>query len=201
MRTRARFALFLLCGMGAAHAENGESRVQLSCAQGHSVKKTTFEDGHVRTERKVEASPLKIDVDLENKNINGFYEAPYGQRFENGSVTIGGFASKLATEHEPGYQDTISIDRLSGTVVVTHLHHPSDDCSDRSGHRDACRMSETTTTYRCAPAAADFPTPIPKMLRVWERFHRSHLWARMRRAWHRLSTAVERRIWSSESDR
>jgi len=200
MRTRALFALLLLCGIGSAQAENSDNHILLSCTPGHTVKKTTFEDGRVRTEKE-KASALQIDVDLENKKINGRYEAPYGQRFENGSVTIGGYASKLATEHEAGYQDTISIDRLSGAVVVTHLHHPSDDCTERSGRTDVCRMSEATTTYHCAPAVGGFPTPIPKLLRVWERFHHSHFWARMRRAWHRLSTSVERQIWPSESDR
>src|SRR5262249_29438478 len=139
-----------------------------------------------------------IDVDLEHKTINGIYDAPYGQRVEDASVSIGGYATKFATEHEPGYQDTISIDRLSGRAVVTHLHLPSSDFTARVGQAASCRMSVTTTTYRCSPAMTDFPTPIPRMMRLWERLHHSFQLTRMKRALRRWYTFMERQISSSE---
>jgi hypothetical protein len=187
MRTLVAFLLLLL-GVGAAHAE---SRIHLSCSRGHAVKRTMFEDGHVRT-AKEEAAPFAIDVDLEHKMINGFYDTPHGQQFENGSVTIGGIASKLSSDHEPGYQDTISIDRLSGTAIVTHRDQPADDCADGAGR--ACLTSETTTIYHCLPAEPGFPTPLPRMLRAWERFRHSFTLARMRRVLHRVHMSIERRI-------
>ena len=187
MRRGALFSILLLLSGVSVHAEN---HVYLSCSHGHTVTKTTFEDGRVRTKSGADASPFPIDVDLEHKTINGFYDAPHGQRFENGSVSIGGDTSKLSTEHEPGYQDTISIDRLSGTTIVTHRYLPSDDCIGRLGRVPSCRMLETTTIYHCAPAASDFPTPIPRMVRSWERLSSSFSLARMRRVLRRLYTTV-----------
>jgi hypothetical protein len=188
MRRRTLVALLLLTfGTVSVHAEN---HIYLSCSHGHTVTKTTFEDGRVRTKSGADASPFPIDVDLEHKTINGFYDAPHGQRFGNGSVSIGGDASKLSTEHEPGYQDTISIDRLSGTTIVTHRYLPSDDCIGRLGRVPSCRMLETTTIYHCAPAASDFPTPIPRMVRSWERLSSAFSLARMRRVLRRLYTTV-----------
>ena len=187
MRRGALFSILLLLSGVSVHAEN---HIYLSCSHGHTVTKTTFEDGRVRTKSGADASPFPIDVDLEHKTINGFYDAPHGQRFENGSVSIGGDTSKLSTEHEPGYQDTISIDRLSGTTIVTHRYLPSDDCIARLGRVPSCRMLETTTIYHCAPAASDFPTPIPRMVRSWERLSSSFSLARMRRVLRRLYTTV-----------
>jgi hypothetical protein len=171
-----------------------EDHIYLSCSDGHSVKKTIFEDGRTRSATEAAASPLTIDVDLEHKKINGFYDAPYGQQIENGSITIGGYASKLSTEHESGYQDSISIDRLSGTAIVTHVYHPADDCADHPGHDPSCRQLEIVTVYRCAPGASDFPTPIPKMMRSWKRLRHFLTWARMRRALRRLYSSIERHI-------
>jgi hypothetical protein len=171
-----------------------DDHIYMSCADGHSVKKTIFEDGRTRSTTEATASSLTVDVDLEHKKINDFYDAPYGQQIENGSVNIGGYASKLATEHESGYQDSISIDRLSGTVIVTHVYHPADDCADHPGHDPSCSQLETTTVYRCAPAASGFPTPIPRMLRSWERLRHYLTWARMRRALRRIYSSIGRHI-------
>jgi hypothetical protein len=188
MRRRTLVASLLLTfGMVSVHAE---SHIYLSCSHGQTATKTTFEDGHVHTKSGADASPFPVDVDLEHKTINGFYDAPHGQRFENGSVSIGGDTSKLSTEHDPGYQDTISIDRLSGTTIVTHRYIPSDDCVGRLGRVPSCRMLETTTIYHCAPAAPGFPTPIPKMVRSWERLSSSFSLARMRRVLRRLYTGL-----------
>jgi hypothetical protein len=182
MHRRALVALLLLMlGTVSAHAEG---HIYLSCSHGHAVTKTTLEDGRVRTKTGAGASPFSVDVDLEHKTINGFYDVPHGQQFENGSVTIGGDATKLSTEHDPGYQDTISIDRLSGTTIVTHRYLPSDDCAGR--RVPSCRMLETTTIYHCGPAATDFPTPIPRMMRSWERLNSAFSLARVRRALRRL---------------
>jgi hypothetical protein len=192
MSRRTLFALLLfLFGAVPVYAED---HIYLSCSDGHSVKKTIFEDGHTQSAREQVDSALTIDVDLEHKKINGFYDAPYGQQIENGSVSIGGIASKLSTEHEPGYQDSISIDRLSGTAIVTHVYHPADDCAEHSSHDPSCRQLEIVTVYRCAPGASDFPTPIPRMMRSWERLRRSLTWARMRRALRRLYSSIERHI-------
>jgi hypothetical protein len=192
MSRRTLFALVvLLFGAVRAHAED---HIYLFCSDGHSVKKTVFEDGHVRSVTEKTASTLAIDVDLEHKKINDFYDAPHGQQIENGSVSIGGFASKLSTEHESGYQDTISIDRLSGTAIVTHLYNPSDDCADRLGRAPSCRSLETITIYRCAPAASGFPTPIPRMTRAWQRLRSYLTWTRMRRALRRLYYSIEQHI-------
>jgi hypothetical protein len=171
-----------------------DDHIYMSCADGHSVKKTIFEDGRTRSTTEATASSLTVDVDLEHKKINDFYDAPYGQQIENGSVNIGGYASKLATEHESGYQDSISIDRLSGTVIVTHVYHPADDCADHPGHDPSCSQLETTTVYRCAPAASGFPTPIPRMLRSWERLRHYLTWPRMRRALRRIYSSIGRHI-------
>jgi hypothetical protein len=198
MRGSILVALLLLAlGVAAARAED---HVVLSCSHAHTVKRTMFEDGHVRTETENEPSTFSIDLDLEHKTINEFYEAPHGQQFENGSVSIGGFASKLSTDHESGYQDTISIDRLSGTAIVTHRYLPSDDCAERLGRAPSCRTSDMTTTYRCAPAALDFPTPIPRLMRSFERLRRSHFLARMRRAWRRLYTVIDREMGPTHAD-
>jgi hypothetical protein len=197
MRGSALVAVLLLLGVASARAE---SHIVLSCSQAHTVKKTMFEDGHVRTETENDSATFPIDVDFEHKTINGFYEAPHGQQFENGSVSIGGFATKLSTDHEPGYQDTISIDRLSGTAIVTHRYQPSDDCAERLGPAPSCRTSDMTTIYHCAPAALDFPTPIPRMIRSFERLRRSHFLARMRRAWRRVYTVIDREMSPSKSD-
>jgi hypothetical protein len=186
MRRRTLVALLLL--MFVATSAHAESHIYLSCSHGHTVKKTTFEDGRVRTKTEADASLFPVDVDLEHKTINGVYDAPHGQRFENGSISIGGDATKLSTEHEPGYQDTISIDRLSGTTIVTHRYLPSDDCSAR--RVPSCRMLETTTIYHCVPAASDFPTPVPRMMRSWERLSNCFSVARMRRVLHRLYTGL-----------
>jgi hypothetical protein len=152
---RIAFALLLLLfGVGSVRAE---SHIKLSCSHGHTEKKTTFADGHMQTQTENAPGAFQIDVDLENKSINRFYENVGGQRLENGSVNIGGLATKQSTEHESGYQDTISIDRLSGTAIVMHMAFPSDDCADRLG-RDApsCRTSKTTTIYQCDGAAPRF---------------------------------------------
>lgn len=192
MSRRTLFAVVLLLfGAISAHADD---HIYLSCWDGHSVKKTIFEDGRIRSVTEGVASTLTIDVDLEHKKINDFYDAPYGQQIENGSVSIGGNSSKLSTEHESGYQDSISIDRLSGTAIVTHVYHPADDCTDHSGHDPSCHQSETITIYRCTPGVSDFPTPIPKMMRLWQRFRHSLTWARMRRVLRRLYYSVERHI-------
>jgi hypothetical protein len=145
---RIAFALLLLLvGVVSVRAE---SHIKLACSQGQTETKTTFADGHVQTQKARAPDALHIDVDLESKTINRFYENVGGQRLEYGSVKIGGLATKPSTEHEPGYQDTISIDRLSGTAIVMHMAFPSDDCADRLG-RDApsCRTSKTTTIYQC----------------------------------------------------
>jgi hypothetical protein len=193
MSRRTLFALVpLLFVAASAYAED---HIFMSCSGGHSVKKTIFEDGRTQSAAEAAASPtLTIDVDLENKKINGFYDAPYGQQIENGSVNIGGYASKLATEHESGYQDSISIDRLSGTAIVTHVFHPADDCADHPSHDPSCLQLEIMTVYRCAPAASDFPTPIPRMLRSWERLRHYLTWTRMRRALRRIYSSIERHI-------
>jgi hypothetical protein len=192
MFRRTLFALLLpLFGTASGYADD---HIYLSCWDGHSIKKTIFEDGRTRRVTEGVALTLGIDIDLEQKKINGFYDAPYGQQIENGSVSIGGFASKLSTARESGYQDSISIDRLSGTAIVTHVYHPADDCADHPGHDPACRQLETVTVYRCTQVASDFPTPIPKMMRIWERLHHSLTWARMRRVLRRLYSAVERHI-------
>ena len=190
MRRRTLLASgLLLCIIVSAHAD---SHIYLSCSLGR-VETTTFEDGHVRTRReKAPASGFLIDIDFEHKTINGTYDAPDGQRFENASVTIGGFAGKPASDHEAGYQDAISIDRLSGTATITHRYEPPDDCADRSDRVGSCSTWETTTIYHCLPAATDFPTPIPKMMRLWQRLRHSYLMSRVRRMWHRLTTSVER---------
>jgi hypothetical protein len=187
----------LLCSLASAHAENN---IHLSCSHGHAVKKTTFQDGHVSTGQEDFASTFQIDVDLEHKTINGAYDAPDGQRLEDASVSIGGYASKFASEHEAGYQDTISIDRLSGRVVITHLYLPSGDCGGRADGTPACRMSITTTVYHCLPAVTDFPTPIPRMMRLWERLHRSFHFARVKRVLSRWYTSMERHISHSLND-
>jgi hypothetical protein len=192
MSRRSLFALVPL--LFVAVSAYAEDHIYMSCADGHSVKKTIFEDGRTRTTTEATASTLTIDVDLEHKKINDFYDAPYGQQIENGSVNIGGYASKLATEHDSGYQDSISIDRLSGTAIVTHVYHPSDDCAEHPGHEPSCLQLEITTVYRCAPAAAGFPTPIPRMLRSWERLRHYLTWARMRRALRRIYSSIERHI-------
>jgi hypothetical protein len=185
----------LLCGVVSAHAEN---HIYLSCSQGHTATKTTFEDGHVQTEREKAASTFPIDVDLDHKTINGVYDAPHGQQLEYASVGIGGHASKLASEHEPGYLDTISIDRFSGRATVRHAYFPPEDCVARLGNAASCRTSETTTVYRCMPAMTDFPTPIPKMTRAWERLRHSVRLARLKRTLWRWYTSMERRILPSE---
>jgi hypothetical protein len=192
MSRRTLFALVPL--LFIAVSAYAEDHIYMSCVGGHSVKKTIFEDGRTRSTTEATASTLTIDVDLEHKKINDFYDAPYGQQIENGSVNVGGYASKLATEHDSGYQDSISIDRLSGTVIVTHVHHPSDDCADHPDHELSCRQLEITTVYRCAPAASGFPTPIPRMLRSWERLRHYLTWARMRRALRRIYSSIERHI-------
>jgi hypothetical protein len=192
MSRRILFAVVpLLFFAVSAYAED---HIYMFCSDGHSVKKTIFEDGRTRSATEAAASALSVDVDLEHKKINGFYDAPYGQQIENGSVNIGGFASKLATEHESGYQDSISIDRLSGTTIVTHVYHPADDCADHPGQDPSCRQLEITTVYRCAPAASGFPTPIPRMLRSWERLRHYLTWTRMRRALRRIYSSIERHI-------
>ena len=148
MHWRMPFALLvLLVGIVSVRAE---SHIKLACSQGQTETKTTFADGHVQTQKERAPDTFHIDVDLESKTINQFYENVQGQRLENGSVNIGGLATKPSTEHEPGYQDTISIDRLSGTAIVMHMAFPSDDCAVHLG-RDApsCRTSKTTTIYRC----------------------------------------------------
>lgn len=192
MSRRTLLALVLL--LFGAVSTYADDHIYLSCRDGHSVKKTIFDDGRTRSVTEGVASTLTIDVDLEQKKINGFYDAPYGQKIENGSVSIGGYASKLSTEHEPGYQDSISIDRLSGTAIVTHVYHPADDCAHQPGHDPSCRQLETETIYRCTPAASDFPTPIPKMMRTWERLRNSLTCARMRRALRHLYHSIERHI-------
>jgi hypothetical protein len=158
-----------------------------------------LEDGHVRTEREKSSAPFAIDVDLEHKTINERYDAPAGQQLANGSVSIGGVATKMASEHEPGYQDSISIDRLSGTAIVMHLHDPPTDCVSRLGHVPSCLTSQTTTTYHCEPAATDFPDPVPRMLRVWHRLRRSHLVSETKHVLRRLYFAVERRLSPAET--
>jgi hypothetical protein len=183
--------MLLLFGAVSAYAED---HIYLSCSDGHSVKKTIFEDGRTRSAVEAAASTFTIDVDLEQKKINGFYDAPHGQQIENGSITIGGYASKLSTEHESGYQDSISIDRLSGTAIVTHVYHPADDCADHPGNDPSCRQLEIVTVYRCAPGASNFPTPIPRMMRSWERLRHFLTCARMRRALRRLYSSIERHI-------
>jgi hypothetical protein len=189
MYARPLFALLLLpFALGSVHADD---HIYLSCSHAHQVKKTTFEDGHVQRKAEKDAATFAIDVDLEQKTINGFYDAPYGQRLENGSVTIGGLATKTATERESGYQDTISIDRLSGTAIVIHRYLPPDDCAGGMDHGPSCRLSETTTTYRCVPAVAGFPTPIPRMMRSFERFRRSAFVVRVRRALRRAYTSMD----------
>ena len=199
MRARPLFALLLLLfASGPVYADN---HIYLYCSHGHKVKQTTSEDGHVRRDAEKDATIFSIDVDLEQKTINGLYDAPYGQRLENGSVTIGGLATKTATEREPGYQDSISIDRLSGTAIVIHRYLPPDDCARSMDHVSPCRASETATTYHCAPAVANFPTPIPRMMRSFERLRRSASLARVRRALRRLYTSMELQILPSQVDR
>jgi len=181
-------ACLILLSVAGARADG---HTHLSCVADHALK-TTFDDGHVHNARAAApASRFAIDIDFEHKTINGTYDAPSGQQFENASVTIGGYASKPASEHEAGYQDTISIDRISGTVVVTHRVEPPDDCAE---HVASCRMSETTVIYRCTPGVSGFPTPIPRMIRWWERLRHSAVLARMRHVWRRLTTSVERHL-------
>ena len=196
MPMRMLLALWLLlCGGASALADN---HIYLSCSHGHTTKKTTFADGHVRTEKEQVASTFSIDVDLDNKTINGDYSAPHGQQLENASVGIGGFVSKFPSEHEPGYQDTISIDRFSGRTTVTHRYFPSDDCAARLGNAPSCRISETTTIYRCLPAMKDFPTPIPKLMHAWAKLRHYVRLARLKRTMWRWYTFMERQISSDE---
>src|SRR5262249_1233599 len=155
--------------------------IHLLCSQGHTERKITLEDGHVRTERESPTVPFAIDIDLEHKTINETYDAPAGTQLGNASVSIGGVATKMASEHEPGYQDSLSIDRFSGTAIVTHLHDPPTDCVSRLGHVASCLMTQTTTTYHCEPAATDFPDPMPRMLKAWHRLRRSHLVSQTKR--------------------
>jgi hypothetical protein len=197
VRKYAVSVLMLLLGATSGHAG---SHVNLTCSQASMVKKTTLENGHVITEKKEIAATFPIDVDLEHKLINGIYDAPEGQRLEDASVSIGGFASKFASEHEAGYQDTISIDRLAGRATVTHLHLPASDCAARLDKAEDCRMSVTTTVYRCEPAVTGFPTPIPRMLRAWERLHHYHLLARIKRTVRRWYHAMKQDIWSGEGE-
>jgi hypothetical protein len=189
--------LVLVLGVTSAHAE---SHINLTCTHGRATKKTTFADGQVRTETSAVATTFLVDVDLEHKTINGTYDAPKGQQLANGSVTIGGLATKLASEHEPGFQDTISIDRLSGTTAVTHLYFPADDCETRLGQVAACRTSETLTIYRCLPALTDFPSPMAKMMRLWQRVHHAFHLASMKRAARHWYWAVRRRLSPDDYD-
>jgi hypothetical protein len=187
----------LLFGAASVHAE---SHINLICSHARMVKKTTLENGRVLTENKELAATFPIDVDLEHKTINGVYDAPGGQRLEDASISIGGFASKFASEHDAGYQDTISIDRLSGRTSVTHLYLPAGDCATRSEKAADCRMSVTTTVYRCLPAVADFPTPIPRMMRAWERLHHYLRLARIKQVMRHWYHAVKEQIWSGAGE-
>jgi hypothetical protein len=189
--------MMLVFGATSAHAE---SHINLSCSHGRALKKTTLEDGHVRTEKQEVAAAFLIDVDLEHKTINGVYDAPYGQRVEDGSVSIGGYASKSVSEHEPGYQDTISIDRLAGKTTVTHLYLPAGDCAAQHDKVSACRMFVTTTVYDCLPAMTDFPTPIPKMIHAWEIMHRYLRLARMKQMMRHWYTSAKQRFWRIEAE-
>jgi hypothetical protein len=187
----------LLLGLTSAHAD---SHINLTCTHGRQTKKTTFADGKVRTETSAVTTIFLVDVDLEHKTINGTYDAPGGQQIANGSVTIGGLATRLASEHEPGFQDTIAIDRLSGTTTVTHLYFPADDCETRLGQVADCRTLETLTIYHCLPAMMGFPSPMAKVMRVWGKLHHAFQFASVKRVARRWYWAIRRHLSPEDHD-